>query len=58
MYLPSQLSGSSERPLKVTRFHFTAWPDHRVPDYATRILAFHRRVKKEHRPSKGPMMVH
>ena len=53
-----QLSGSSERPLKVTHFHFTAWPDHRVPDYATPILAFHRRVRKEHKSSKGPMVVH
>ena len=42
----------------MTQFHFTAWPDHGVPDYATPILAFHRRVGKEHRPKKGPMMVH
>ena len=48
----------SERPLKVIQFHFTAWPDHGVPDYATPILAFHRRVMKEHRAKKGPLMVH
>ena len=53
-----QLISGSERALKVTQFHFTAWPDHGVPDYATPILAFHRRVKKEHKPSKGPMVVH
>ena len=39
-----QLTGSSERPLKVTQFHFTAWPDHGVPEYATPILAFHKRI--------------
>ena len=44
--------------MKVTQFHFTAWPDHGVPDYATPILAFHRRVLREHKPKKGPIMVH
>ena len=53
-----QLTGSSDRPLKVTQFHFTAWPDHGVPDYATPILAFHKRVVKEHQTGKGPIMVH
>ena len=51
-----QLKGSSERALKVTQFHFTAWPDHGVPDYATPILAFHRRIMKEHK--SGPIIVH
>ena len=58
MHPPLQLTGSSEHSLKVTHFHFTAWPDHGVPDYATPILTFHRRVEKEHKPSKGPMIVH
>jgi len=52
------MSGSSNRPLRVTQFHFTAWPDHGVPDYATPILAFHRRVKSHHNPSRGPLLVH
>ena len=42
----------------MTQFHFTAWPDHGVPDYATPLLAFYRRVLKEHKPRKGPLMVH
>ena len=51
-----QLKGGSGRPLKVTQFHFTAWPDHGVPDYATPILTFHRRVMKEHK--SGPIVAH
>ena len=58
VFSTAQLIGSSERALKVSQFHFTAWPDHGVPDYATPILAFHRKIKQHHRPSKGPMLVH
>ena len=54
----TQLIGSSERALKVTQFHFTAWPDHGVPEYATPILAFHKKIKKHHKPSKGAILVH
>ena len=50
--------GSEGCAHKVTQYHFTAWPDHGVPDYATSILAFHRRVKAHHHPSRGPMVVH
>ncbi|CAI8052760.1 Receptor-type tyrosine-protein phosphatase alpha [Geodia barretti] len=53
-----QLVGSSRSSLRVTHFHFTAWPDHGVPDYATPILTFHKRVVKEHPTGKGPIMVH
>ena len=44
--------------LRVKLFHFTAWPDHGVPDYATPILAFHRRIQSQHKPSKGPILIH
>eukprot|EP00731_Ephydatia_muelleri_P019051 Em0011g1091a len=50
------LSGSAAR--KVTQFHFTGWPDHGVPEYATSLLAFHRKVKCQHDGSKGPILVH
>ena len=56
VFSTAQLTGSSERAMKVTQFHFTAWPDHGVPDYATPILTFHRRVMKEHK--SGPIVVH
>ena len=42
----------------VTQYHFTAWPDHGVPDYATAVLAFHRRLRGTHHPSIGPMLIH
>ena len=57
-YVSSQLTGSSECCHLVTHYHFTSWPDHGVPEYATPILAFHRRIKREHKPSQGPMVVH
>ncbi|XP_064386164.1 uncharacterized protein LOC135334777 [Halichondria panicea] len=55
--LEASLEGD-RRVLRVKLFHFTAWPDHGVPDYATPILAFHRRVKSQHKPSKGPILIH
>lgn len=57
----TQRDGVTGPPLKVRQYHFTAWPDHGVPDYATPILAFLRRVRSEHTPrAKGklPMLVH
>ncbi|CAI8037248.1 Receptor-type tyrosine-protein phosphatase delta, partial [Geodia barretti] len=53
-----QLAESSEPALSVTQFHFTAWPDHGVPDYATSLLAFHKKVKKHHKGGMGPIIVH
>ena len=52
-----QLEGST-RNFKTTQYHFTIWPDHGVPDYASPILGFHNRVKSQHNPSKGPLLVH
>ncbi|XP_064386430.1 receptor-type tyrosine-protein phosphatase alpha-like isoform X2 [Halichondria panicea] len=52
------MKGESGKPFKTTQFHFTTWPDHGVPDYATPILGFHRRVKSQHKPSRGPLLVH
>ncbi|XP_064386156.1 uncharacterized protein LOC135334774 isoform X2 [Halichondria panicea] len=55
--LEASLDGD-RRVLRVKLFHFTAWPDHGVPDYATPILGFHRRVQSQHKPSKGPILIH
>eukprot|EP00731_Ephydatia_muelleri_P025777 Em0017g860a len=45
--------------LQVTHFHYTAWPDHGVPQFATSLLSFVRRVQKAHDKGKGiPLLVH
>ena len=46
------------RPLKVKQYHFTSWPDHGVPEYATSMLSFHKRVISQHKTSRGPILVH
>ena len=49
---------SSKYAHTVTQFHFTSWPDHGVPDYATAILMFHSKVLASHNSAEGPMLVH
>ena len=45
--------------LKVTQFHFTAWPDHGVPKFATSLIAFIRKTQRGHLKDKGvPLLVH
>ena len=53
-----QLEHSAMRPLKVKQYHFTSWPDHGVPEYATSMLSFHKRVISQHKTSRGPILVH
>uniref|UniRef100_A0A1X7SJZ3 protein-tyrosine-phosphatase n=1 Tax=Amphimedon queenslandica TaxID=400682 RepID=A0A1X7SJZ3_AMPQE len=52
------VDSNDQPPLMITQYHFTSWPDHGVPEYATSILQFHRRIKNEYKPTKGPMLVH
>jgi hypothetical protein len=35
-------------PLKVTQFHYLAWPDHGVPNNAISMINFIKRVRKAH----------
>lgn len=44
----------------VTQFHFTGWPDHGVPAYATSSLNFIKRVRFHHNSmsTPGPLVVH
>ena len=54
-----QLEGSSaSRPWKLKQFHFTSWPDRGVPEYATSMLSFHRRMLSQHKSRRGPILVH
>lgn len=43
---------------EVKQFHFLVWPDHGVPQYATNLLSFRKRVHKYHPDKRGPMVVH
>ena len=43
----------------MTHFHYTAWPDHGVPQFATSLIGFINRVQKSHDKSKpAPLLVH
>ena len=61
-HTPSSYSQKAEpdsEPLKITHYHYTSWPDHGVPQFATSILSFVRKVQKVHDKSKGvPLLVH
>ncbi|XP_016367683.1 receptor-type tyrosine-protein phosphatase T-like [Sinocyclocheilus rhinocerous] len=43
---------------EIRQFHFTSWPDHGVPCYATGLLGFIRQVKFLNAPDAGPIVVH
>ncbi|XP_048579427.1 receptor-type tyrosine-protein phosphatase S isoform X3 [Nematostella vectensis] len=42
----------------VRQFHFTVWPDKGVPQYATAVLAFRRKVRALNPRDAGPVIVH
>ena len=43
---------------EVKQFHFTAWPDHGVPEDVTAILDFRKRVRTNNLAHTGPLVVH
>ena len=43
-------------PLKVTHFHFSAWPDHGVPADKTCLIQFIQRVRKSHKYGGPPLL--
>ncbi|CAI8013028.1 Receptor-type tyrosine-protein phosphatase F [Geodia barretti] len=50
---------SAQMPVReVKQFHFLKWPDHGVPNYATALLHFRKRVHLYHPLKRGPMIVH
>ena len=52
------MGDDSYSPLSVTQYHFTAWPDHGVPEDKTCIISFISFVRKSHPPSGPPLLVH
>ena len=58
MYMP-QLTEPTKPPHKVIHCHYLGWPDHGVPEYATSLLGFLKRVRKSHPYSSlATMLVH
>ena len=56
---PLQKEDPNADCLEVTHFQYTAWPDHGVPQFASSMLSFVRRVQKVHDKDKGvPLLVH
>ena len=59
VYFTPQIENPDADPLRVTQYHFTSWPDHGVPKFATSLTAFIRRVQKGHNKDDGyPLLVH
>ena len=59
LHFSIQPSDTDSQPLEVTHFHFTAWPDHGVPQFATSLISFIKRVQKSHDKDRGvPLVVH
>ncbi len=56
--IPIQASEPGSSPFLVTHFYYLGWPDHGVPEYATSLLGYLRRVCKSHPVSGAPLLVH
>ena len=52
------VTGSTDGPVKVTQYHFTAWPDHDVPQLYNTLLEFIHLVKTRVKKDKFPILVH
>jgi netrin-G3 ligand len=47
-----------EQKRTVCQYHFTVWPDHDVPTFATGLLDFIERVNRDHPQGRGPTAIH
>ena len=54
---PPQIEKPHAPPLEVTHFQFLSWPDHGVPQFATALIGFIRRVRQHHKDGP-PLLVH
>ena len=43
---------------EITQYHFTDWPDFGVPEDASSMLKFVRRVRSATSPTHGPVIIH
>ena len=49
---------SENREIKVRQFHYTAWPDHDVPQLYNSLLDFTDTVKQHRKREQAPLLVH
>ena len=50
---------AGSRPMTITQLHYTAWPDHGVPDNVMSLIGFIRHIRKVHPVSQQqPLLVH
>ena len=42
----------------MNHFYFTSWPDHGVPQFATALISFIKKVRKHYSSDGPPMVVH
>ena len=51
-------TGPDNKNNKLTQFHYTAWPDHDVPQLYNNLLSFTEMVKKHKKHEISPLLVH
>ena len=52
------ITGPDNRNIKLTQFHYTAWPDHDVPQLYNNLLSFTEMVKKHKKLERVPLLIH
>lgn len=50
--------GTEQASRKVTQYQFLSWPDHGVPQYATGLLQFVKRIRSLSHENVGPILIH
>ena len=57
--VPPTQATMSGKSVTITQFHYTAWPDHGVPDNVMSVIRFIRHVRQLFPPSQDqPLLVH
>ena len=50
--------GSEVSSREVTQYQFLSWPDHGVPQFATPLLQFVKRIRSISDETAGPVIIH
>ena len=58
-YHTLQSEDPSTKPLKLTHYHYTSWPDHGVPHNPSSVVGFVCQIQRAHAQNEGvPLLVH